>query len=61
MNLEDDIFIEYFRRIGDSGEVPKSVSTELKRRFDAAESTTEDELREILKKGCDDGSKDKAN
>lgn len=61
MNLDSEIFTGFFAKISASKQIPKPISAELERRFNEAVTTSQDELLQIIKLGCDNDNKNQNN
>lgn len=57
MGIQEDIFEEFFKKLGDDKEVPNVIVEGLKKLRETGDISQENIL-EALKRGCTDASKD---
>lgn len=58
MGIQEEIFEEFFKKLGEDKEVPNSMIEELKKLWESGESISQEKIFEVIKRGCVDVSKD---
>jgi len=58
MEIQREIFEEFFRKLQEDEKFPDSIVEELKRFWESGEIISQEKVFEIIKKGCADVNKD---
>ena len=59
MGIKEEIFQEYFRKLEEEKEIPEIVLTGLKQFETSKKGISEEELLDLIKRGCKDVHDDK--
>lgn len=58
VGISEEIFEEFFQKLGDDGNFPRLILEELRKLWEGDEVISQEKIFDALKKGCEDVSED---
>jgi len=54
MGIKEEIFEEFFKKIEEDEEIPRSIIEELRKLWEEGEVISQEKILEVIKRGCKD-------